>query len=159
MSKKCIFSVLLIIFLSAFIIVPSGAIAVEAYNVYVTQVVNSSKLIDVVISWTTDAAGDFVARTFSSTPPMDIAYPVYVNFIYTDPDSPTDDYDLSFVSSEFPDIDIFGQAAYNRDSTNPEMVEPTIQYMPIDLNKITFDVLNAGITESGVVKIRCIRAN
>lgn len=163
MSKKFIFSIFISVFMVMIMtiafIVPSSAVAVEAYSVSVIQLVNTSKLVDIVISWTTDGAGDFTARLFSATAPMDVAYPVYVNFIYTDPDSPTDNYDLSFVSSEFVGIDIFGQAVYDRDSTNPEMVEPTIEYMPVDLNKITFDVLNAGADESGVVKIRCIRAN
>jgi len=160
MFKKVIFFcfslMVLCIFSFSFV---SKSIAVEAYSAYIAEVVNSSKLIDIVISWTTDAGGDFTARALSATVPMDKSYPVYVNFIYTDPDSPTDNYDLSFVSSEFPGVDIFGEAAYDRDSTNSEIVEPAIQYMPIDFNKITFDVLSAGATESGIVKIRCIKAN
>jgi len=158
--KKLFAAVCIIVFLFSF--APS-AFSAEAFTCSVEQVKNSSKLRDVVLTWTTAADTSFVARALSSyLPTMNSAtgYPVYVQYILTDPvDAPTDNYDLSFTSTAFPgNVDIFGQAVYNRDDTNTEMVEPAIPYISVDLTTVTFDVLNAGATKSGIVRIRCILA-
>lgn len=135
--------------------------AAESFNAYVVRVQNSAKLVDIVLEWTTKSDGSFIARALSGYDPMKTGYPVYVQYIMTDPvNTPTDNYDLSFVSSDLPgSVDIFGQAAYDRDQTNSEIVEPSVNYISVDLNKVTFDVLNAGNDKSGVVRLRCILAD
>lgn len=160
MSRKIMLFLLLT---SVFLLsVPAtDSIAAEAFNAYVERLSNSSRVVDVVITWTTDGAGNFTAVALSTKPPFDAGYPVFVQFAYTNPlgTGPTDDYDLSFVSSELSGLDVFGEDLYDRDTLNEEMVEITLPYTIVDLNKVTFDVLAAGADNSGIVRLRCIKTD
>lgn len=145
-------------------IIPFMCFAAESLNVYEVRMINSPKIVDIVLDWVTAADGSFTAVALSSKgAPFDVAYPVYIQFIYTDPGAaaPTDNYDLNFVSAEFPGVDILGEAAYNRDTANSEgPVSPSIDYIAIDLNKITFDVLNNIVNSgNGRIRLRCIKAD
>jgi len=131
MIKKCLLIVSLFV-----LVAPSMLFAAEAFNAYEVRMANSPKVVDVVITWTTDGAGAFTAVALSTKEPFDEGYPVYVQFCYTNPlgTGPTDDYDLSFVSSELSGVDVFGQAFYDRDTLNPETKEPEIAYVRMSDN-------------------------
>jgi hypothetical protein len=138
--KKLIMTILISLF---FI---STGYAAESY---VASIKSAGTFQVLSLAWTTDASGNFVART---TPAIN----GYIVAIITNPGSaaPTADYDPLLTNSD--GIDVSGGTLADRHTSTSQFIMPLhnseVVKMPV-LGSLTFDITNAGASKNGVLDI------
>ena len=142
--KKLLVGILMSLFMA------TPVIAAESYAVSI----KSAGPFEVMsLAWTTDASGNFVART---TPAIN----GYIIAFGTNPGSaaPTADYDPVLQNSD--GVDVSGGALTDRHTSASELVMPLVNSevvkMPV-LGTLTFDITNAGNSKNGVLDVYFIR--
>ena len=124
----------------------SSAYAAESY---VASIKSAGGFQVLSLAWTTDASGNFVART---TPEINGFIVAFV----TNPGSaaPTADYDPVLTNTD--GVDVSGGALTDRHTSTSQLVMPLVNSeavrLPV-LGALTFDITNAGNSKNGVLDI------